>query len=116
MNKYLQTNTENNDYFSELLAPFLRKLGLSYASENTLRTEDKKQQAYTGWGMFLLRDDISKLSTFLHKIKNEETDSYSFIKEAMRPNKENSLSAISGFSIFYNNGFWSRRYKKGTFG
>ena len=116
MNKYLQTNTENNDYFSELLAPFLRKLGLSYASENTLRTEDKKQQAYTGWGMFLLRDDISKLSTFLHKIKKEETDSYSFIKEAMRPNKENSLSAISGFSIFYNNGFWSRRYKKGTFG
>ena len=116
MNKYLQTNTENKDYFGELLAPFLRKLGLSYASESTLRTEDKKQQAYTGWGMFLLRDDVPKLSVFLQRIKKEETDSYSFIKEAMRPNKENSLSAIPGFNIFYNNGFWSRRYKKGTFG
>jgi hypothetical protein len=65
--------------------------------------------------MYLLRDDLQKLSTFIHELKEDQSEKFSFLKDALKkPN--DALIAIPGANIFYNNGFWLRKYNKGTFG
>jgi len=115
LNEFLANNTETEDYYAELLSPFLKNLGMSYAIEDSLRTEDEIKQPYTGWGMYLLRGDLQKLSTFIHEQKEDQSEKFSFLKDALKkPN--DALIAIPGANIFYNNGFWLRKYNKGTFG
>ena len=69
----------------------------------------------TGWGMFFLRDDLQLISKIMHKAMIDKTSSFSFLHEALNPNKDNSLVAIPTVSIYYNNGFWSRRFDKSAF-
>jgi hypothetical protein len=115
LNEFLAKNAETEDYYAELLSPFLKNLGMSYAIEDSLRTEDEIKQPYTGWGMYLLRGDLQKLSTFIHEQKEDQSEKFSFLKDALKkPN--DALIAIPGANIFYNNGFWLRKYNKGTFG
>lgn len=115
LNNFLKQNTEIDDYYSDLLIPFFRDLKLSYASSFTLRTEGDIEQPYTGWGMYLLQDDLMQLSKFIHSQKRDKTDSFEFLKQALLQ-KTDALVAIPGANIFYNNGFWLRKYEKGTFG
>lgn len=116
MNNYLSTISKNMDYFDDLLVPFLRSKNFSEISQHSLRTEDKSNTAYTGWGMYLNPSDLKKLSIFLHSIKNNKSSSYSFLHEALNPNYSNSLAAIKSADIYYNNGFWSKVFDKDIFG
>jgi hypothetical protein len=115
MNNFLMLNTNYDDYFSDFLIPFFKDYDFSQASESVLRTEDKINQPYTGWGMFFLRDDLQLISKIMHKAMIDKTSSFSFLQEALNPNKDNSLVAIPSVSIYYNNGFWSRRFDKSAF-
>lgn len=115
MNNFLMLNTNYDDYFSDFLIPFFKEYDFSQASESVLRTDDKMNQPYTGWGMFFLRDDLQLISKIMHKAMIDKTSSFSFLHEALNPNKDNSLVAIPAVSIYYNNGFWSRRFDKSAF-
>ena len=89
----MKQNTEIDDYYSDLLIPFFRDLKLSYASSFTLRTEGDIEQPYTGWGMYLLQDDLMQLSKFIHSQKRDKTDSFKFLKQALLQ-KTDALVAI----------------------
>jgi hypothetical protein len=88
---------------------------MSYATNHSLRTVDESAQPYTGWGMYFLPGDLVKLSNFVHKIKKDRSEKFSFLKDVFKKPEE-ALIAIPGTNLFYNNGFWLRKYNKGTFG
>ena len=113
-NNYLKSNTDLRDYYSELLVPFLNSIGASYAMSTTLRTADESAQPLTGWGMYMLRTDLVKLSKFFHMVMDSSNQKFSFLKDGLT-NFDDVYDAIPGANIFYNNGFWIRKYKTGTF-
>lgn len=115
VNEFIREKGMGDDYFNDILIPFFNDLELSSSIKYSLRTFDGKSQAYTGWGMYLIRDDLKKLSTFLHKVKNND-DSFIFLHDALNPNNANSNIAIRSADIFYNNGFWSRKFDGHKFG
>ena len=115
MNNFLKLNTKYDDYFSDFLIPFLKKNNFSQTSESVLRTNGSANQAYTGWGMFFIREDLHHISNIMHKVMADKSSNFEFLHEALNPNKNNSLSAIPEVNIFYNNGFWSRKFDKSSF-
>ena len=109
LNEFIRNKNLGDDYFLDILTPLFNELELSDASKYTLRTFDEELQPYTGWGMYLTRDDLMKLSNFFHKVRNDE-DNYSFLYDALNPSDFNSLVALKDYDIFYNNGFWSKKF------
>ena len=80
VNSFLEKNTEIDDYYSDLLIPFFNDLKLSYAPSFTLKTEGDVKQPYTGWGMYLLQDDLMQLSKFIHAQMKDKTENFQFLK------------------------------------
>ena len=115
LNQFLIKNTDLKDYYSDLLAPLFANLDMSYATNHSLRTVGESAQPYTGWGMYFLPGDLVKLSNFVHKTKKDRSEKFSFLKDVFKKPEE-ALIAIPGTNLFYNNGFWLRKYNKGTFG
>ena len=107
-NTYLNQKNGQSDYFNKILVELHADLGLSNASKHSLRTIDDTAQAYTGWGMYLVKSDLKKISDFLHKVRLNK-NKFSYLNEALNPNQNNSISAIKKYDIYYNNGFWSRK-------
>ncbi|MDA9094690.1 hypothetical protein N9K02_02190 [Gammaproteobacteria bacterium] len=115
MNSYLKKSNKNADFFNDYLVPFLKKNNFSQVSNSTLRTNDDANQPFTGWGMFFLQDDLLHLSQLMHTIKDNKFTDLQFMHEALNPNEDNSLLAISSSDIYYNNGIWSRKFDKAIF-
>jgi len=115
LNNYLQSNSNRKDYFNDVLIPFLESNNLSQTSQSVLVTNDNINQSYTGWGMFFLRSDLDRLSTIIHNIKNNSSTQLTYLYDALNPNDNNSLLAIPSVNIYYNNGFWSRKFEKDIF-
>ena len=115
LNNYLQSNSNRKDYFNDVLIPFLESNNLSQTSQSVLATNDNIKQSYTGWGMFFLRSDLDRLSTIIHNIKNNSSTQLTYLYDALNPNDNNSLLAIPSVNIYYNNGFWSRKFDKNIF-
>ena len=115
LNNYLQSNSNRKDYFNDVLIPFLESNNLSQTSQSVLATNDNINQSYTGWGMFFLRSDLDRLSTIIHNIKNNSSTQLTYLYDALNPNDNNSLLAIPSVNIYYNNGFWSRKFDKNIF-
>jgi len=99
------------DVFTESLWPMLK---LSPVAFSTRKTLDKHQQAFTGYGLFFLRDDIAKLMNFITKENVAE-----------RPilNKKRLFTTLKKYSdaddmqsqipaIHYKNGFWKQDVTK----
>ena len=115
LNNYLQSNSNRKDYFNDVLIPFLEANNLSQTSQSVLATNDNIKQSYTGWGMFFLRSDLDGLATIIHNIKNNSSTQLTYLYDALNPNDNNSLLAIPSVNIYYNNGFWSRKFDKNIF-
>ena len=115
LNNYLQSNSNKKDYFNDVLIPFLESNNLSQTSQSVLATNDNIKQSYTGWGMFFLRSDLDGLATIIHNIKNNSSTQLTYLYDALNPNDNNSLLAIPSVNIYYNNGFWSRKFDKNIF-
>ena len=115
LNNYLKSNSNRKDYFNDVLIPFLESNNLSQTSQSVLATNDNIKQSYTGWGMFFLRSDLDRLSTIIHNIKNNSSTQLTYLYDALNPNDNNSLLAIPSVNIYYNNGFWSRKFDKDIF-
>ena len=115
LNSYLIANTNDDDFFSDYVKPFFKTNQLSQVSEYILRTDDDVNHPYTGWGMFFVLDDLFTISLLLHDIKNNNSSRLSFLKDALNPDYKNSILAIPEYNIYYNNGFWSRKFDKNIF-
>jgi len=115
LNNYLKSNSNRKDYFNDVLIPFLESNNLSQTSQSVLATNDNIKQSYTGWGMFFLRSDLDRLATIIHNIKNNSSTQLTYLYDALNPNDNNSLLAIPSVNIYYNNGFWSRKFDKNIF-
>ena len=115
LNNYLKSNSNRKDYFNDVLIPFLESNNLSQTSQSVLATNDNIKQSYTGWGMFFLRSDLDGLATIIHNIKNNSSTQLTYLYDALNPNDNNSLLAIPSVNIYYNNGFWSRKFDKDIF-
>jgi len=115
LNNYLKSNSNRKDYFNDVLIPFLESNNLSQTSQSVLATNDNIKQSYTGWGMFFLRSDLDGLATIIHNIKNNSSTQLTYLYDALNPNDNNSLLAIPSVNIYYNNGFWSRKFDKNIF-
>ena len=53
------------NFFDDLLVPIFNHHNFSEKIKYIRRTNDIRNQPYTGWGMFLQRDDLVKLNSLL---------------------------------------------------
>lgn len=99
------------DLYDDLLRPIWRELKLSPALDETRRTLDDVRQPFTGWGLFLTRDDAARLGLFLSPANAAAQDRLfdpKLIGEALqRPGHEGGLPAGAP-RIRYAHGFWAR--------
>ncbi len=107
---------EENDFFSDLLVPIFDRHNFSEKIKYIRRTDDVRQQPYTGWGMFLHREDLVNLNLLLQSPNRNEYFSNEFIDEGLQKTDDKGLLAIKEADIFYNNGFWAARFDKNIFG
>ena len=96
-----------NYVFVDKLWPLLE---LSPVAYSTRRTLDKSQQAFTGYGLFFLRDDIAKLMNFINQ---ERTIDHSTLNQNRLISTLQKYSDDSDFhskipTIRYKNGFWKQ--------
>ena len=112
----LLSDKEENDFFSDLLVPIFDRNNFSENIKYTRRTDDIRQQPYTGWGMFLHREDLVSLNLLLQSPNRNEYFSKEFIDEGLQKTADIGLPAMKQSEIFYNNGFWAARFDKNIFG
>ena len=99
-----------------MLVPIFEYHNFSEKIKFTRRTNDPREQPYTGWGMFLNRDDLIKLNSLLKSPKKYDFFSKDFLDEGLQQSEDRGLLAIKQSNIFYNNGFWAARFDKSIFG
>lgn len=112
MNAFLRERTGdmNADFYSDLLVPIWRRLGLSPPALETRRTRDSERQPFTGWGLTLHRNDIALIAGFLQNggvIAGEALLDEAMLAAAMQKNPDDrGLPAIVA-SQRYKYGFWA---------
>ncbi|MEM8696679.1 MAG: hypothetical protein AAGE05_11720 [Pseudomonadota bacterium] len=112
INAYLRerTGSPQADYYTDLLVPIWRELGLSPITMAIRRSYDAQAQPFSGWGMVLTRNDIALLTRFLQN--GGEIDGEAMLDRAMlaaalqRDPTDRGLRAVID-SQRYQNGFWA---------
>ena len=99
-----------------MLVPIFDSYNFSDKIKYIRRTNDARNQPYTGWGMFLNQDDLVKLNTLLQSSERNKYFSKEFLDEGLQITKDKGLLAVNKSDIFYNNGFWAARFDKNIFG
>lgn len=99
------------DFYQDVLVEELwLGLGLSPTTYTSLRTFDTQAQAYSGYGLTYLVDDVVKLADFLNKddgkIQGVQMLEPNMLAEAMQQTSQHGLDAGSGIDK-YQNGFWA---------
>ena len=112
----LLSDKKENDFFDDLLVPIFDHFNFSQKIKYIRRTNDNRHQPYTGWGMFLQRDDLVKLNSLLQSPERTKYFSNEFLDQGLQRTKDRGLLAIKQSNIFYNNGFWAARFDKNIFG
>ena len=112
----LLSDKKENDFFDDLLVPIFNHHNFSEKIKYIRRTNDIRNQPYTGWGMFLQRDDLIKLNSLLQSPERIKYFSKEFLDEGLQRTEDKGLLAIKQSDIFYNNGFWAARFDKNIFG
>ncbi len=112
----LLSDKKENDFFDDLLVPIFNHHNFSEKAKYIRRTNDIRNQPYTGWGMFLQRDDLIKLNSLLQSPERTKYFSKEFLDEGLQQTEDRGLLAIKQSNIFYNNGFWAARFDKNIFG
>lgn len=112
----LLSDKKENDFFDDLLVPIFNHYNFSEKIKYIRRTNDNRNQPYTGWGMFLQRDDLVKLNSLLESPELIKYFSKDFLDEGLQRTEDKGLLAIKNSNIFYNNGFWAARFDKNIFG
>ena len=105
-NFWRQQRGNEKDFYTDLLVPLWRSLGLSPLMDNPHREQD---QPLTGWGLTLLRSDIAKLASALSAgdpILADRLDK-SMLDKAMQRDAAGWGVAASAADLKFHNGFWA---------
>jgi len=115
MNGYLKAHgNEKTDYYRDFLGPVWQELGLSPLSADIRRTVGNNPAPFSGYGMYLHRDDIAKIGAALadpnHKIQGY-FDNNMLDSALQRTPSDRGLKA-GGKDLKYQNGFWAWNAQK----
>ena len=105
-NFWRQKNSEDSDFYDDILTPLWSELGLSPVLTKPHRQED---QPLTGWGLMLLRSDIAKIGNALtseNSIFTKYLDRHMFNK-AMQADSNDRGSVAGSENLRFKNGFWA---------
>ena len=115
LNKFYKDNVNSEgDIYYDLLLPLWNSLELSDALNEIRRSLDSVQQPYVEMGMFLLSDDVVKIGQYFLDIRKTMDKGIMF--DALQKNEnDRGLVAIENL-MFYNKGFWVKRFSGKKFG
>jgi hypothetical protein len=115
LNKFYKDNVSSEgDIYYDLLLPLWNSLELSDALNEIRRSLDSVQQPYAEMGMFLLSDDVVKIGQYFLDIRKTVNKGIMF--DALQKNENNrGLVAIENL-MYYNKGFWVKRFSGKKFG
>ena len=96
-----------------LIKDIYTPLHLSQTALVTRRSDDNFKQAFFGWGLTLIADDIAKLSIFLGadkgRLNNEQILDVGMLDAAVQRDENNRGLQTAGLKNFrYQHGFWAR--------
>lgn len=105
-NFWRQQRGNERDFYTDLLVPIWRDLGLSPLTAVPHREQD---QPFTGWGLTLLRSDIAKLASALSASDPILTDRLdkSMLDKAMQREAVDRGSRAGAADLKFYNGFWA---------
>lgn len=108
LNRLYQKMTGEKDFYQDILVDELwQALNLSPLMQQTKRTYDSSQQAFTGWGLTYYIDDIIKLTHFLHQQKNSSQWLDQTLLGSAMQFGDNRINRAGGEdNVAYNYGFW----------
>jgi hypothetical protein len=115
LNQFYKENVNSEgDIYYDLLLPLWNSLELSDALNEIRRSLDNVQQPYAEMGMFMLPDDVVKIGQYFLDIGKTVDKGIMF--DALQKNKNNrGLAAINNL-MYYNKGFWVKRFSGDKFG
>lgn len=98
---------ENADLYRDIVLPLWADMNLNPAIEVISRSYDDKQQAFTGFGMSLIPDDIARLGTALNRgTFSQQLDSTMYNSAMQRLPQPQGSYPVDGL-FYYKNGFWA---------
>ena len=111
---YKQNVSSEGDIYYDLLLPLWNSLELSDALNEIRRSLDNVRQPYAEMGMFMLPDDVVKIGQYFLEIRKKVDKGIMF--DALQKNENNrGLVAIENL-MYYNKGFWVKRFSGKKFG
>lgn len=105
---------EHDDAFESLVwRDVFAPIGMSSTARATRRSYDDARQAFFGWGLTLLSDDIAKLARLLGEqqgaVGNQPVLDQTMLDAAMQRNPEQSGLPVATLGNYrYMHGFWAR--------
>jgi hypothetical protein len=98
---------ENADLYRDIVLPLWAEMNLSPGIEVVRRSYDGKQQAFTGFGMTLIPDDIARLGTALNRgTFPQQLDSTMYNSTMQRMSRPQGSYPVDGL-FYYKDGFWA---------
>jgi len=115
LNQFYKENVSSEgDIYYDLLLPLWNSLQLSDALNEIRRSLDNVRQPYAEMGMFMLPDDVVKIGQYFLEIRKKVDKGIMF--DALQKNENNrGLVAIENL-MYYNKGFWVKRFSGNKFG
>ena len=115
LNQFYKENVSSEgDIYYDLLLPLWNSLELSDALNEIRRSLDNVRQPYAEMGMFMLPDDVVKIGQYFLEIRKKVDKGIMF--DALQKNENNrGLVAIENL-MYYNKGFWVKRFSGNKFG
>ena len=115
LNQFYKENVSSEgDIYYDLLLPLWNTLELSDALNEIRRSLDNVRQPYAEMGMFMLSDDVVKIGRYFLDIRKKVDKGIMF--DALQKNENNrGLVAINNL-MYYNKGFWVKRFSGNKFG
>jgi len=113
MNAYLREQLgEQQDIFGDLLVKnVLAPLSFSPAMRSGMRSYDEFAQPFSGYGMFLLPDDIARFALFLltseGRVGKEPVLDQGQLMSALQRNPDDPGMRAGSDTLRYNNGMWA---------
>lgn len=96
------------DYYEELITPLWKSIALSASSDSIRRTRDSTAQAFTGFGLTLLPDDIARLGVALNQgAFDDQLDRKMLFKAMQRDPTRYKDNLPVGGMLYYQHGFWA---------
>ncbi|HEY62711.1 MAG TPA: beta-lactamase family protein [Anaerolineae bacterium] len=117
MQAYLQKREGKNvDIFHFFVDEVLKPIGVGPGAYTLLRTKENDWHGHPlgGYGLFLIPDDLAKITTFLNVyngcIGGEQILDPDLLAASMQHNPGDRGLDTDGYDFKYNNGFWAHQF------